>query len=189
MPDLALEPQSPLAGYDREFDGVTLNEVSGLALVSVAVPMGGRDRLASEMESVFGVTLPDVGSSSYSEKGKARVLGMQRDQVFIAFEYHGDDAATRIRDKLRDSGYCNDQSDSWAMLRIAGAGCRRALERICMLDLDPGSFAIGSVSRTTMEHLGVIILRDGLNSFLLLSPRSSARSFLHVVETSIINTT
>ena len=39
----------------------------------------------------------------------------------------------------------------------------------------------------SMEHLSVIILRDGADSFLLMSPRSSARSFLHAVELSVVN--
>jgi sarcosine oxidase subunit gamma len=40
-----------------------------------------------------------------------------------------------------------------------------------------------------MEHLGTIVLRDGTDSFLLLSAHSSAESFLHAVETSIRNVT
>jgi sarcosine oxidase subunit gamma len=188
VPDNSLKPQSALAGYDRQFDGVTLQELTGLSLVSIAVPMGGRDELARATESVFGVTLPDAGSSIYSEAGRIRLLGLQRDQLFLAIEYQGDDAVALTRGKLGNAGYYTDQSDSWAMLRIAGPGCRRALNRICMLNLDSNTFAIGTVSRTTMEHLAVIILRDGPDSFLLLSPRSSARSFLHAVERSIINT-
>jgi sarcosine oxidase subunit gamma len=189
VPDFSLKPLSPLAGYDRQFDGVTLQELTGLSLVSIAVPMGGRDELARTTESVFGVTLPDVGSSIYSEAGRIRLLGLQREQLFLSIEYQGDDAVALIKGKLGGAGYYTDQSDSWAMLRIAGHGCRRALNRICMLDLDPDSFVVGAVSRTTMEHLGVIILRDGPDSFLLLSPRSSADSFLHALETSVSNTT
>jgi sarcosine oxidase subunit gamma len=38
-----------------------------------------------------------------------------------------------------------------------------------------------------MEHLGVLILRSGDDEYLLLSASSSARSFLHAVETSLRN--
>lgn len=81
--------------------------------------------------------------------------------------------------------YLNDQSDSWVMLRVAGAGVRRALERLCPLDLHPDAFAPGAVARTVMEHLAVIVLHEAEDTFVLLSPRSSAASFLHEIETSV----
>jgi sarcosine oxidase subunit gamma len=61
------------------------------------------------------------------------------------------------------------------------------LERICPIDLHPQAFAVGAVARTLMDHLNVIILREGGDTFLLMSARSSARSFWHAVETSIRN--
>ena len=70
---------------------------------------------------------------------------------------------------------------------MSGTGVRVALERICPLDLDDQAFPEGRVARTAMEHLSVIILRDGPDSFLLMSPRSSARSFRHAVELSVEN--
>ena len=108
--------------------------------------------------------------------------------MFILFEAPDPDrAAETVGDALGPAAYVTDQSDSWAMLRIAGAGARAALERICMLDLDAAAFPEGRVARTVMEHLAAIILRDGPDSFLLMSPRSSARSFLHAVELSVEN--
>ena len=113
---------------------------------------------------------------------------MQPDQVFILFAPpHPDRAVETVRAALGPAAYVTDQSDSWAMLRIAGAGIRAALERICPLDLDDEVFPQGRVARTAMEHLSAIILRDGEDSFLLMSPRSSARSFLHAVELSAEN--
>jgi sarcosine oxidase subunit gamma len=41
--------------------------------------------------------------------------------------------------------------------------------------------------RTVMEHLGVLILRTGDDAFMLLSASSSAKSFLHALETSVAN--
>ena len=55
------------------------------------------------------------------------------------------------------------------------------------LDLAPGSFPEGASTRTVMEHLGTLIVRDGPDSFLLAAARSSAKSFLHAVETSAQN--
>ena len=59
-----------------------------------------------------------------------------------------------------------------------------ALERFCPLDL--GAFPAGSVARTAMEHMGAVIAReDDAPTFLLLSARSSARSFLHGLGTAL----
>lgn len=188
MSDVTLTAQLPLGGYHADFDGISLTELTGLALVSIATPMGGKDDLAKAIDAAFGAALPDIGTSSRSENGETRLLGLQRDQMFLLLEYDGDQAVAAVSEKLGTAGYYTDQSDSWAILRIAGSGSRTALERISMLDLNPEVFLVGAVSRTTMEHLSVIILGDNTDSFLLMSPRSSANSFLHAIETSIANT-
>ena len=188
MPEFPLEPRTPLAGYAREFGGVRLKEVTDLSLVSLAVPSGGAGRLARVLDGAFGIGIPEVGHTAFSPGEKLYVLRLQNDQLFLAFEYSGDAAVAAVAGRLGDAGYYTEQTDSWAMLRIEGTGCRRALRRICMLDLEPGVFPCGAVSRTTMEHIGVIIMHEAPESFLLLAQRSYAESFLHALETSITNT-
>ena len=188
MSDFTLIAQSPLGGYKAEFNGVSLTELTDLAIVSIATPMDGGDELAKTVDSAFGTALPNIGHSSHTENGNTRLLGLQRDQMFLLFEHEGNDALAMVTNKLGEVGYYTDQSDTWAILRITGPGSRSALERICMLDLSPDAFSVGAVARTTMEHLGVMILRDDEDSFLLMSARSSARSFLHAIETSIAYT-
>ena len=78
-----------------------------------------------------------TGDSAEGDRHGARVLGMQPDQLFILFEPPDRDRpAETVSAALGAAAYVTDQSDSWAMLRIAGAGVRIALERICPLDLD-----------------------------------------------------
>ena len=89
--------------------------------------------------------------------------------------------------KIADTAYLTDQSDSFAIVRIKGARSRDALERICPIDLHLDEFSVGTVTRTLMEHLGVIILREDEDAFMLMSARSSARTFWHAVQTSIQN--
>ncbi len=190
MAEFALTACTPLGGYAETFGGVSLAEEAGLALVSAAVPLGGDDAFAAALASGLGAARPATGASAPGERYGARLLGMQPDQLFILFEAPDPDrAAETVAEALGPAAYVTDQSDSWATLRIWGTGARAALERICMLDLDDAAFPEGRVARTVMEHLAVIVLRDGPNSFLLMSPRSSARSFLHAVEVSIGNTT
>ena len=188
MSEPALIPRSPLDGYDRKIGMIALVEISGLALVSAAVPQGGDAAFAAALADGYGAKRPATGDSTPGDRDEARILGMQPDQVFILFEAPDPDrAAETVAAALGSAAYVTDQSDSWAMLRIAGTGVRAALERICPLDLDGEAFPEGRVARTVMEHLAVIILRDGADSFLLMSPRSSACSFLHAVEVSVGN--
>ena len=182
MPRLVSRP--PLDGFRQEFDGLEIAEVADLAIVSIATPQGREAELARAVSDAYGIALPPVGASVGADTGNLRFLGLQPGQCFALFERRDDRPVEAIARKLSDGGYYTDQSDSWAVLRLSGARCREALERICPLDLHPETFATGAVARTAMEHLGVIIFRDGEDSFLLLSARSSASSFLHAVVTS-----
>ena len=167
MSDYTLQATSPLGGYERKFGDLTIAEVVDQKLYSIA---------AASFEQLLGMPAPAVGTSCQSTDQKIELLRLQPDQVFLK--------CAEIPDELCSSGYVTDQSDSWVMLRVSGPGCRHALRRTCMLDLDSGAFPAGAVARTTMEHLSVIIQCEGPVSFLLLSPRSSAKSFLHVIATS-----
>lgn len=187
MPERNLVVSSPFGGLDKQYAGVLLAERTDLALVSIAIPLGGRSALEGAMAARFSVGLPDCGRSIVTTDGKLQFLGMQIDQIFALFEYSENDAVSTISDELGKTAYYTDQTDSWAMLRIAGPMARMALERICPLDLHPDKFSQGAVARTTMEHLAVIVLCTDQDSFALMSPRSSASSFLHAVEMSIEN--
>ncbi len=189
MSELSLNAVSPLNGYHREFEGVSLVEITNKALVSIATPIGGEAKLAGAIRKAFNIKIPQVGSSTKSEKNEAILLGMQPDQLFLYFDYSGDNADTFISQQLKNTGYYSDQSDSWAMVCLTGPKARSALERICPLDLHSDAFGEGKVARTVMEHLGVIIHRVAGDAFILFSARSSVRSFFHALETSIVNVT
>ncbi|WP_169054055.1 sarcosine oxidase subunit gamma family protein [Nitratireductor sp. XY-223] len=185
MPSLVAN--SPLGDFRQEFDGLEVAEVTGLAIVSIATPHGREAELAGAVLDAWGIEFPPVGASIESTAGEIRILGLQPGQVFALFQRDDERPAEAIARKIGDYGYYTDQSDSWAILRISGDRSREALERICALDLHPDVFKTGGVARTVMEHLGVIVLRDKDDAFLLLSARSSAPSFLHAVVTSAKN--
>ena len=190
MSEYQLEPRPALGGYRADIGGIRIEEITGLALVSIAVPLGedGCKGLARALEQAFGTGLPDPGRLTRAKDGETRFLGMGPDQVFALFPHAGDDADRVLDEKLQGAGYVTLQSDNWLGLRVSGATARAALARICQIDLDPAQFGPDRVARTVMEHMGSIVLRDaGPDSFLLFSAASSARSFLHAVETSARN--
>lgn len=164
----AFGEQSPLT---MEAGGVTLREVAAATLVSFAFD-------AAKKPSEF----PAVGESARLQND-AVLLGMQVDQVWLF------GASASAGEWCRDGVYLSDQSDSWAILQLEdqadGERVRQMLERLCPLDLHPDGFPVGRVARTQMEHLAVIIWREASNHYLLMSPRSSAGSFLHALQTAL----
>jgi len=156
-------------------------------MVSLAVPLGGTDALSDAVASAYGVSLPRVGQSAVSQGGKARFLGLSQDQFFVLLDGMDPDVEQKVNARLGGAAYSTDQTHVWSALAISGPMARRALERICPIDLHPLAFPEGALARTVMEHMGAMIIRTGENDFLLLSAASSARSFLHAVETSVNN--
>ena len=187
MPEYTLTALSALNGYKETFDGVALVELTDLAVVSIATPQGGEDALLKAVENNYGVTVPQPGKANLSKDGSTRFLGMSPDQMFAIFDHAKPDAVDVVAEKLKDTGYYTLQSDNWVGLRISGPKCLDALERISPIDLSPAAFPVGSVARTSMEHMGVIVYPEDADSFVLISASSSAASFLHAVVTSINN--
>jgi heterotetrameric sarcosine oxidase gamma subunit len=187
--EFTLAARPPLNGYEAEFDGVTLREITDAAIVSIAVPLGGEAKLQSALKSAFGCDQPQPGNSVLASDGATRILGLGRDSMFAVLSHAPPDAEQVIARKLDGAAYSTGQSDAWVMMEMTGPRSRTVLERICQIDLHPESFLQGDVARTHMEHMGAIIVRTGTDTFLLLSVSSSAHSFLHALETSICNTT
>ena len=67
------------------------------------------------------------------------------------------------------------------------ARAEEALRRLCPIDLAGAQFPLNASARTVMEHMGAIVVRVSVDSFLLLSASSSAKSFWHAVEVSMKN--
>jgi len=178
--NLMLEGTTPLKGYAQRFGDTSLTETVDLSIYSIGLALQPDAGLAS-IETSLGTKWPVTGHSTSNADSSYQVLGLQSDQVFVLSERNA------TLPELDESAYITDQSDSWVGLRIQGGNSLASLERICPIDLHPQVFSLGCVTRTTMEHLAVIIICEAQDSYLLLSPTSSAQSFLHAVETSIRN--
>ena len=180
-----LEAVSALGGYDETIGAVRISEVTGKSILSVSTPLGGEASLATALKSAHGADVPGAGQVTVGNG--ATFLGLARDQFFVLTDDLGPWPEKRVAEALGGSGYVTDQSDSWVILRVSGTDSREALARICPIDLHPAAFGKGSLARTSMEHLGAIIIAEGGDEFLLMSARSSAASFLHAVTTSAKN--
>ncbi len=187
MVKFTLVSAPPLAGYDEAFGAVSLRAPADLAIVNIALPLGTEDKAKKAVKTGYGVELPSPGKSVKTKKGDARLVRLSPDQAFAIFANATPDAEEVVAKHLKKSCYLTDQTDVWSGLEVSGPSALAALERVCPIDIDPSSFAIGDAARTVMEHLGVLIIRTEEESYLLLSASSSANSFLHMLETSIKN--
>ena len=187
MPEYSLISAPPLAGTDLKFGTCRVVAPADLAIVSFALPLGGEGPAKTALKSAYGVAVPDVGRSALSRDGSARLARVSSEQGFVIFTHATPDAEKTVSAAIKGRAYTTDQTDVWCGLEVSGPDCRVALERICPIDIHPDAFAVNAVARTTMEHLGTLIIRTDADTFLLLSATSSAGSFLHAVETSFHN--
>lgn len=183
MAEYTLQAEPPLAGTEMEIADVRLWAPADLALVSLALPLGGEE---AAIRATYGTELPEIGRSVVADDG-TRLIRLAPDLAFALFIHATPDAERVVADRLSGAVYTTDQTDVWVTLALSGPNTRRALERICPIDLHPDVFAVDHAARTVMEHLGVLILRTGDDDYLLLSASSSAKSFLHAVEVSLRN--
>lgn len=185
MANLTLTAESPLSGFEQRFGATKVAEIDGIFLFSVALSLDS-ESARSAVKTTFAADWPAPGKTTESSDGKFRLLGLQNDQIFV-IQHDVEGGYSTIAAPTIDSAYTTDQSDSWTGLSINGPDARDALERICPIDLHPDVFSKGSVTRTSMEYLAVIVVCVDKDHYWLLSPTSSAKSFLHAVETSFNN--
>jgi len=183
-----LNAEIPLAGYSYHFDGVDLFEIRNRAMVSMATPKDGELALECQLKQAYGLGMPDMGQWLSSDVDHTQFLRLQDDLCFVLFDYSADRAMEKFTEKISEA-YFSEQSDSWVMLRLSGEKSREALARICPVDLHPGVFKPGCVTRTVMEHIGTIIVCEAEQEYTLMALRSYAGSFLHAIELSIKNVT
>ena len=182
MADLTLEAAPALGGADLRYGMRRIVERGDLALVSIATPQGGDEALAAALKDGWSLDVPAPTRSTIS--GDTRAIRTAPDQMLLVFPHATPDANAHVQGKLNGAGYTTDQTDVWVVLEISGAQAIAALERICPIDLHDSAFPVNTSGRTSMEHMGAMIVRTGGDAYLLMSASSSAQSFLHAVETS-----
>ncbi len=182
MPDLTLTPRSPLAGaaaLAESWPGFAISEVTDLALASLATRRGQETKLRTRAKTRFGFEPPAPGRTASGDG--MTFLWTGHEQWFVeAPESALGGLEALLRETFGDSAAVTEQSDAWASLRLEGPATRAVLEKLCPLDLHPVAFPPGATGRTTLEHVSAIITsRDDRGRFSILTPRSSAGSFLH----------
>ena len=177
MANYQLEPLAAGNAAHHNFEGLSIREITSNTILSCAGNANEISNITSALSNSLQLSWPNIGQCSTASN--ALCLGLQPDQCFVIIE-EGHPNAKEAYSKLNDVAAVTDQSDGWITIELSGNRTRDVLERICAIDLDANHFTNHSVARTSMEHLNVILVRCD-EDFLMLSPRTSAESFLHAV--------
>lgn len=150
--------------------GVTLREVTGLGIVSVAARRGQAEILAQRIEAGLGLTLPEQGRAV--RHGNATVLWSAPGQWLIQFR-EGRARVAALAQDLQGIASLTDQSDGRVVIEVAGVDAREALAKGVMVDLHPRAFQAGATAVTLAGHIGMQVTRlDEEPQFQLMVSRS-----------------
>lgn len=169
MPDLIAKPalgQAPLTHADT-----TLAEADWTPIFSIA-PYPGPDKALDKALKPLGLAMP--APNTWSEKGSARIVWTGRDQAFLIGAAPPADLPAAV----------TDQSDAWVTLTLSGPEARATLARLVPLDLRQAR--AGQCARTGLNHMPLILIVEGPESFRLMIFRSMARSAWHELREALI---
>src|SRR6056297_1248756 len=82
--EYTLQAEPPLAGTEMESAGVRLSAPADLAVVSLALPLGGEDAALSAIKGGYGADLPEIGRSVVADDG-TRLIRLAPDLAFALF--------------------------------------------------------------------------------------------------------
>ena len=190
MADAALVPRAPFSGLGPSAGtgtGIIATDRDGLGLATVSVRNGQGPALSRHVKERFGLVLPNgprraaVGGISFAGTGPGVWLAAQ--------ESGGNEFAAALEAEIGPMAAVTDQSDGYAVLRLAGPRLRDALAKIVPLDVHAGAFERGDVASTVAWHMGVTLWRledaaDGSPVFEFAVFRSLAGSFGHALALS-----
>lgn len=167
--------------------GLTVTAEDGLGIAMVQALAGRKAQQSTRLSAATGLQLPEGPRVSHA--GDLAALGIGPARWLVLSEEAANGLAPRLAAAIGGAGVVNDQSDGYAVLRLAGPACLAVLARGVNIDLHPTAFPVGAVAATGIAHLGVIVWRapdaDGAPVFMLAVFRSMAGSLVHWLETAI----
>ena len=185
MAKQVLKIESPLNGYSKTINKLTIEEYQFDNLISLAIPFNSERKCKLNFKKSLGESMPHIEKSVVNKSG---VLGFRIGlDLLLVCNSTNSSFSRRTVPLLKQVFYITDQTGGWCGIRVQGERVIEMLERICPLNLSIKIFAIGDVKRTIMDHLNVIIFREKENKFILFSPSSSTGSFIKSIETSSRN--
>lgn len=181
-----LHPQTPLKALLREWSQGILREKTQGEIVSLAIARnslgnGFNAEFSDQFKSVFGGLPPQPGRRTDFKKGF--VIWMGQGQYFVFLPDRDERADQTLSHAMNGTAYSTLQTDGWACLELQSTRATDILERFIPLNLRQAS--AGFATRTSAHHLAVIVMKISEAEFHLLTPRSSAHSFVESLSQTI----
>ena len=177
-----LESRSAFAGLLKPVGtgaGVTVQDRSGLEIVTLAARKGQEGALAARMQAAYGLGLPNGPKRAVA--GALAALGIGPSAWLVTRE--AGEANLLVSDLVETVGTLasvTDQTSGYAALRVSGPRARDMFAKGLDIDLHPRAFAPGDVAVTACSHIGVTLWQlDETPTYEIALFRSMAGSFWH----------
>lgn len=185
MADLDLVPRTAFAGLLHaaappagERPGVVVSARPERQLATVIARKGAGAELARRLRPATGLALPE--GPNRVAAGPMTALGTGPRSWLVMEEGGEPGLADRLAEALGPAAAVADQSDGYAVLRIAGPRTRDLLAKGIAIDLHPRAFDLRSAAVTRCAHLGVTLWQvDEVPTFEMAVARAYAGSFAH----------
>jgi len=159
--------KTPFGGLlPMEAGAVSVTEVDPGAVTFVQSLKGQAGTVSAALWQAVGAGLPGPGEALTGRE--ARLLWCGPGQALVL----------GVRVAPRGAAVV-DQSDAWAVARIAGGDARRVLARLTPLDVRTSVFGEGQTARTLLGHMTAQITPVGAEAVEVMVSRSMAGALAH----------
>ncbi|MCV0429428.1 MAG: sarcosine oxidase subunit gamma [Roseibium sp.] len=190
MSDYHLKAASALGGAKHQLIQIgdyQLQEISNLAIASVASRTGESERVASILQEVLGATAPGPGTVSTGQGG-LEAFWTGPDQWMVCAPHDDRELLAReLKEIFADTASITEQNDAWVCLEVSGPDLVPVFERLAAFDID--RFHQGSAVRTVIEHIGCFVLcMETRRKVRIFAGRSFAHSLHHALKNNLTST-
>lgn len=164
---------------------ITLSEQPNIALASLAKRQTKSENFSKTAQQLFTTDLPEPGHMTVSDPWTIFWMGPDHWMVMAPHNTH-EDIAVQLKATFEASASLTEQSDAWVVLHVSGPETPALFKRCCVIDIE--RFTTHSATRTAIEHTGCFVLCvEQAGVYHVITPRSSAESVFHALETAALS--
>lgn len=137
--------------------GVIATEREGLGIARIEARKAQSARVSELFRTQFGVAPPD--GPRRASRGDVGIAGIGPQAWLATRDNAGNAFAPSLRAVLGDCASVADQSDAYAILRLAGPKVRETLAKLVPIDIHPRGFQVNAVAQTLCGYVNVMLWR------------------------------
>lgn len=137
--------------------GVTVTERDGLGIARIAARSGQAAEVSDVLRAQLGIEPPD--GPRRASLGEVAIAGIGPGAWLATREGGGNGFAQSLQPLLGDCASVCDQSDAYAILRLAGPRVRETLAKLIPIDIHPRGLEAGELAQTLCGYMNVILWR------------------------------